>query len=84
MKRRVDQKTRNLLRWLYLIVFSIVVIWFVISIIQQKNPLHILQSGYAKISNDQDVSLEQQLAEKGIEISESSEIPSCLNVTTAE
>ncbi len=70
MKRRVDQKTRKLLRWLYLIVFSVIVIWFVISIIQQRNPLDILQSGYAKISYEQSNNLEQQLAEKDSIITE--------------
>lgn len=64
-KKRYGQKQSNpFLKWGYVIAFSVVCLWLVISIFSQQSPTQVLNSFFSKLPNPGAAERETLIAEK--------------------
>jgi len=49
--RKGSKKNNSIFRWLYIVLFSLVVIWLLSAIILGKSPTEVLSSAFSKIPN---------------------------------
>ena len=69
-KRKRNKAPNRNLRIASTALFLLIVLWFIISIVNNRNPLSVLQGGLSKISNDESSQLLEQIAQKDSLIAE--------------
>lgn len=70
MKRKQKSSKVNILKYIYIFVFILLVVWLVLSIVQKKNPLNVLKGSISELSHNSTTELQKQIAEKDSIISE--------------
>lgn len=63
-KKSTGRKSSRVFRILYLVIFLLIALWFIISIVQKRNPLELLQGSLGHLSNSSTASLQKQIAQK--------------------